>query len=774
MKLLPLSLLLMCLSLVSFSQSKKKVTKPSSPIIHKNIVSINDFSDTSNIKKWAITDLFNNEISPLSEQESKKDKPINIDIRAFKHKFDNALDSTWVLGYIESSTPFGKETLPGPFIENKYGETTRILWRNRLKQTMINNKDYPIFTYEDPFAKKSCGGGKNCTCGKTKGIFYPIIYNVKDTNRVKMIPEMLYPSSTIGVHHKSAIEESSYYGTTVHLHGANLSWRYDGYTNSKYLIKPNPKRPTYADAVSGLFGPNEKTESQDYIYPNTFPEGNYADNITKTKTKADTLGKHGGILWYHDHSMMRTSSNVYLGLVGTYVIEGSEEATILKETSLDEIPDVPLMLTDKSFTKQGYLYYHTTEHITKNDSVLVDSTGQPEFYGDVIVVNGKVCPNMKVGKGLYRFRILNTSSSRFYNLGVFYKDDNHKNVELPDSLNSINKNNLFFQIGTEGGFMPKHRAIITKGKQIGGENNHKYLTLAPGERADVLINFSALPSAFKNSLYLGNFARNEPYQEDSGGIFPLDSFEVTNYVMKFTIDSTIKNINKYVVKEIANTILKEHLSNDFDNNKKKARMLNKLYDNENSVEVYSKKMVIDTKDTLFLELKEARCFNDLPLSYQKFAKRTNIKNKLSYPMVLMNGGDWNSESYGYFDLVKGMKSKIKKDTIVKKLNHNTEIWAIHNSTTDTHPIHLHLNRFIVLSRVLDEGKTNTSKNEGKELSENGWKDVVRAKPGQTTYIKVQYILNDEQKDSEGQFLYHCHILEHEDMSMRRMIIKKEK
>ncbi|GAA2376005.1 multicopper oxidase [Catellatospora methionotrophica] len=87
-----------------------------------------------------------------------------------------------------------------------------------------------------------------------------------------------------------------------------------------------------------------------------------------------------------------------------------------------------------------------------------------------------------------------------------------------------------------------------------------------------------------------------------------------------------------------------------------------------------------------------------------------------------------------------------------KLN-ATEIWELHNFSVDAHPIHLHLVQFEILGRGVD-GKTPP------EPGERGTKDTVIALPGEITRVKAKF-------DLAGQYVWHCHLLEHEDNEMMR-------
>jgi FtsP/CotA-like multicopper oxidase with cupredoxin domain len=88
----------------------------------------------------------------------------------------------------------------------------------------------------------------------------------------------------------------------------------------------------------------------------------------------------------------------------------------------------------------------------------------------------------------------------------------------------------------------------------------------------------------------------------------------------------------------------------------------------------------------------------------------------------------------------------------------TEDWEIHNFTADAHPIHLHLVRFEVIGRTRLDG--NPSPNGSPRPWETGYKDTVIAFPGEITTIRARF-------DVKGLYVWHCHIVEHEDNEMMR-------
>jgi FtsP/CotA-like multicopper oxidase with cupredoxin domain len=89
---------------------------------------------------------------------------------------------------------------------------------------------------------------------------------------------------------------------------------------------------------------------------------------------------------------------------------------------------------------------------------------------------------------------------------------------------------------------------------------------------------------------------------------------------------------------------------------------------------------------------------------------------------------------------------------------DTEIWELHNFTADAHPIHIHEVQFRVLDRRPFGGPRRL-----RERWEGGLKDTVIAYPGEVTRVKARF-------EHPGLFVWHCHILEHEDNEMMRPIL----
>ncbi len=91
---------------------------------------------------------------------------------------------------------------------------------------------------------------------------------------------------------------------------------------------------------------------------------------------------------------------------------------------------------------------------------------------------------------------------------------------------------------------------------------------------------------------------------------------------------------------------------------------------------------------------------------------------------------------------------------------HTETWELWNWTVDSHPIHLHLVKFKVVNREAFDPVTGALSGTtlAPEVTEAGWKDTVIAYPGQVTRVNATF-------DIEGLYVWHCHIVEHEDNEM---------
>jgi FtsP/CotA-like multicopper oxidase with cupredoxin domain len=269
----------------------------------------------------------------------------------------------------------------------------------------------------------------------------------------------------------------------THVHGLEVQSYYDGGPDEWF---------TY----DGIHGPGYSTNSTLVTTP-----GNEAVYYYPNQQQPTTL-------WYHDHALGMTRLNVMSGLAGYYLLRDPPATTTITTpttANFDQyltqhfpygISEIPLAIQDRSFYANGELWFPTV-----GINPTIHPYWMPEFFGNTIMVNGKVWPNLDVTQGWYRFRILDGSNARFYTLSF----DN----KMP-----------FTVIGTEGGFL---MAPFTTA----------FMTMAPGERYDILVDFSAVPLGTK--IIMTNTAK-APFP---GGA-PADP-QTVGQIMQFTVKATSAN-----------------------------------------------------------------------------------------------------------------------------------------------------------------------------------------------------------------------------------------
>ena len=124
--------------------------------------------------------------------------------------------------------------------------------------------------------------------------------------------------------------------------------------------------------------------------------------------------QQAGTIWFHDHALGATRLNVFAGMAGLYII--TDPANEPAAGVLPAFPqhDIPLIIQDRSFDTAGQIFYNLASNPQPNPTV--HPFWIPEFIGDAIVVNGKTWPYLNVEPRKYRFRLVNGSNARFYDL----------------------------------------------------------------------------------------------------------------------------------------------------------------------------------------------------------------------------------------------------------------------------------------------------------------------------------------------------------------------
>ncbi len=357
-------------------------------------------------------------------------------------------------------------------------------------------------------------------------------------------------------------------------------------------------------------------------------------------------------LWYHDHAMGITARNVYAGLAGFYLLRDAYEHSLKLPAGAFEIP---LMLQTRSFKADGTLDYPVT-------------MASDEVYGDVAVVNGKAWPRLRVEPRRYRFRVLNAANARTFAL------------RLADAQGAPGP--AFVQIGSDDGFLAR---AVTLNEPA--DPQAPKLILAPGERADIIVDFSAV----------------------AGRSFILRNDSITD-------DPALENALPLV-------------------------------------------MQIQVKRQL-----GARDRSVIPAQWRPLPELDASMAAASHNIFLR---EESLPDQGVLMLLNGMRWT---DPVTERCQAGSvEAWNLCNTTGELHPFHIHGAKFQVLDRQrLDADaykRSGTVIPYGDPLppdaGESGWKDTVRVPPRMLTRILLQL------GPYAGRYVFHCHILEHEDMDMMR-------
>lgn len=549
----------------------------------------------------------------------------------------------------------------------------------------------------------------------------------------------------------------------THLHGGEVPSTSDGGPDAWFTKGYTLRGPAWTTGAS-----------QKYHYPN---------------------GQEATTLFYHDHVLGATRTNLYSGLVGFYFIR-DEYDTGIPGRGLN-LPagkqEIELAIQDKMFDTNGQLLFPDGTGDMQNWAVTpnqpTDGAGFnggppnpsvhpfwiPEFFGDVIVVNGKSWPYLSVEPRRYRFRIVDGANARFFNLRI-------PGVQI-------------WVIGGDGGLLDKPVAVDK-------------LFIAPGERADIIVDFAKVAG---QEIIMTNDAVT-PYPTGGGGPGgdsgpgPATSQAFLNTVgqiMKFKVGTCItgrKDTSFDPASKCA--VLRSHGFNT-------PEPIIRLADGKGGI---AKGVKIDKRRMITL----------VEVSGQGGPLAPILNN------TRWEGTDANNNPLNGYLMVDGRYLSEIPDV------GSTEQWDIINLTADAHPIHLHLVQFQLLNRqnfnigvnfdtdavdpngyraLYDSSfpsgsfepfngppKNYSIPNGANALGgnpdvtpflqgpiippepwESGWKDMMKMMPGQVSRIIVRFapqsVKVNAVKAGQNKFpfdptcgpgyVWHCHIVDHEDNEMMR-------
>jgi spore coat protein A, manganese oxidase len=371
------------------------------------------------------------------------------------------------------------------------------------------------------------------------------------------------------------------------------------------------------------------------------------------------------LLWFHDHALGATRLNVFAGLAAAYILR--DEFDTGAEPNPIGIPggayEIPLVIQDRQFNSDGTFLYPTSD--------IEGVTWIGEYFGDVMLVNGKVWPFLNVEPRMYRFRILNGCNARILNLAM--------------------GGPTFWQIGAEGGMWD----IPVSAKN---------LVMGPAERADVIVDFTNFAG---QTLMLMNHKPRRPVSNPAPQL---------PQVMQIRVGTTVSQPGP----------------------------------------------------------------SSIPSSLP--GRAANLGSPVKTRYITLNEID--PEEVTWFLNLSALHFE---DPITELPKVGTiEDWVYINMTGDTHPMHVHLVQFQVVGRTpfdaeayeaaygtpdgvpggIDPTPFATGSMEPPDPTERGFKDTVKANPGQFTRIRAKFDLPTGVTPPQD-YVHHCHIVEHEDNDMMR-------
>jgi spore coat protein A len=532
-----------------------------------------------------------------------------------------------------------------------------------------------------------------------------------------------------------------------HLHGGLVPWPSDGGPFHWFSNGGTVKGPSVTNWLPDAAG----ALTDDYWYPNI---------------------QTARFMWYHDHAVGLTRLNPYLGLASGYVLTDPSEGLLGPNPSGDPtlmrmlaIPEgdltrqVHLVIQDKIFSPNTYgigstgdLWYpdfYDTQFfgpVAKGKLPLPTISLVPEFWGDTMLMNGTVFPYFDVEPRRYRFRILNACNTRVLSLRLLgalgrpFPFNAEPDYAKPGPAMTL--------IGTEGGFLDG--SVAPKGV-IYNNTAANPLVLAPAERADIIIDFSELANAATqgnpNQGPLCVLLHNDAPVPFPGGT-PLADFHPGN-------------------RKLAAPPAPGYGPNTRTLLQFRVYPLGHFTGNPNPDLAPDPAWVLPPSPAPAPTVPGTR---DVAL----------FETVDEYGRLAQNLGT-----------LAGPAAQLDPATEVVQAG-SVETWRVFNVTADTHPIHFHFFNVRVLQREPFSWRGGMPNISGQPLppdpAEQGWKETVKFNPGECTTILVELPLTsnlapagvpipDSPRSGDNglgvtghEYVWHCHILEHEEHDMMRPLV----
>ena len=564
--------------------------------------------------------------------------------------------------------------------------------------------------------------------------------------------------------------------TSVHLHGGLVPWIADGGPVA-WWAPDGTKGESFVN--NRVLNPHAAANEAEYYYPNQ---------------------QSARFMWYHDHALGITRLNAYAGIATGFIIRDAFEAGLVSKGLPDYLEkgglELPIVIQEKIFVDKntidqrdptwpksketGALWY---PHVYEGDRWTIGRDGDvdpsgnlrlspsvvPEMFGDTMLANGTVYPQATVEARRYRLRILNATQARFLNLQLYVDDGTPDSITLVQQTTS-NGNEIwvptnakgpnFLVIGTEGGFLaspvdvdsatPFDMAADRAGVPIASTIQASLLT-APAERWDVLVDFKGL--AGKRIILYNDAPAPFPMGDAGNDLFPHPPTQARAADERPGFGPDTRQIMAFQVVAATGEDVPLTITPDYD-------------------------LSIGIDPTLM----------GLLWTTTPQAPPAGVKVR---QLTLNEGFDSDGrliQMLGTGDPVHpGWYGRAYLDPATEVVEEgDVEVWQITNLTGDTHPMHFHLVNVQVLSRqpvgditLLSAGAApSVVPARGPSALEVGWKETVKMHPNEVTTVimmfdvpqSLPFAVPESPRTRGYEYVWHCHILEHEEHDMMRPLV----
>lgn len=504
----------------------------------------------------------------------------------------------------------------------------------------------------------------------------------------------------------------------THVHGAHSTEYSDGYPEAWYLPAATDIPAGYA--TTGTFYQQFKQESEarwGQIWEPGTAVFQYRNDQRPTT------------LWYHDHTLGMTRLNVYAGPAGFYLIRSDRDPVAKRlprpaprrgDKSGTKYREIPIVIQDRSFNADGSLFYPDNRAFFEG----LNTPGQaPQFPGapelriplqPEMALDGQMSDISPQWNPEFFGNTMVVNGKTWPYLTVEQRRYRFRLLNGSQSrflILKMSNGTPFTQIGSDGGYLHKPVRL-------------RQLLIAPAERADVIVDFAKVKRGTR--IILRNIGPDEPFGGgEAGEEFEFADPGTTGQVMQFRVRARTSRDTSARPAALRLPAIKRL---------PRASVVRNISLNELSSSTV--KTSEDADGNVILD----------PAG-EPFGPREAVL------------GTWTSAA--------GPEPRLWMDGVTENPAVGAvETWVIRNFTMDAHPIHIHQVQFQVQRRVVTDPMVSPHGMRGQaaiirpEPWESGWKDTVIVYPGELTSVKARF-------DIAGLFVWHCHILEHEDNEMMR-------